>query len=112
MCTEGKDKKFIWLDPSTTSNSIEGLYRSASRHNIFKLEFTVDDIRNFYLINQLTRDTYVSTYNVNSRNTLYYLDHLSNGRWTLQTCRTLLIPLQNKQGQTIASTLDYIFRIK
>ena len=37
----------IWLDPSTTSNSIEGLYRSASRHNVFELEFTVDDIRIF-----------------------------------------------------------------
>ncbi|PRP76648.1 hypothetical protein PROFUN_14974 [Planoprotostelium fungivorum] len=37
----------IWLDPSTTSNSIVGLYRSASRHNVFKLEFTVDDISSF-----------------------------------------------------------------
>ena len=54
----------IWLDPSTTSNSIEGLYRSASRHNVFKLEFTVDDIRSFL--------SHQSTYNIHLGFNLQY----------------------------------------
>ncbi|PRP87897.1 hypothetical protein PROFUN_02634 [Planoprotostelium fungivorum] len=81
----------IWLDPSTTSNSIEGLYRSASRHNIFKLEFTVDNIRSF-LSHQSTYKRHLG-FNLQYKQQKHTVVHrpMANGRWTLQTCRTLLI---------------------
>ncbi|PRP74945.1 hypothetical protein PROFUN_15068 [Planoprotostelium fungivorum] len=124
----------IWLDPSTTSNSIEGLYRSASRHNVFKLEFTVDDIRNFL--------SYQSTYKRHLGFNLQYKQQKHTVvpgpliKWQMDLADmqnsaeyndgtnylltiidafskyALVIPLQNKQGQTIARALDYIFRIK
>ncbi|PRP72880.1 hypothetical protein PROFUN_16860, partial [Planoprotostelium fungivorum] len=31
----------IWLDPSTTSNSLEGLFRSASRHNASRFQLAI-----------------------------------------------------------------------
>ncbi|PRP73897.1 hypothetical protein PROFUN_16509 [Planoprotostelium fungivorum] len=84
----------IWLDPSTTSNSIEGLYRSASRHNVFKLEFTIDDIR-IFLSHQLT-----------------YKRHLGFNLQYKQQKHTVVHRPMNKQGQTVARALDYIFRTK
>ncbi|PRP76576.1 hypothetical protein PROFUN_14754 [Planoprotostelium fungivorum] len=45
LCTKYKLTYLnIWLDPSTTSNSLEGLFRSASRYNVYALEFSMDDI--------------------------------------------------------------------
>ncbi|PRP73081.1 hypothetical protein PROFUN_16801 [Planoprotostelium fungivorum] len=124
----------IWLDPSTTSNSIEGLHRSASRHNIFKLEFTVDDIRNF-LSHQSTYKRHLGfnlqykqqkhtvvpgplvkwqTDLADMQNSAEYNDGTNYLLTIIDVFSkyALVIPLQNKQGQTIARALDYIFSIK
>ncbi|PRP73083.1 hypothetical protein PROFUN_16824, partial [Planoprotostelium fungivorum] len=124
----------IWLDSSTTSNSIEGLYRSASRYNIFKLEFTVDDIRNF-LSHQSTYKRHLG-FNLQYKQQKHTVVPGPLVKWQMDLADmqnsaeyndgtnylltiidvfskyALVIPLQNKQGQTIARALDYIFRIK
>ncbi|PRP87896.1 hypothetical protein PROFUN_02633 [Planoprotostelium fungivorum] len=124
----------IWLDPSTTSNSIEGLYRSASRHNIFKLEFTVDDIRSF-LSHQSTYKRHLG-FNLQYKQQKHTVVPGPLVKWQIDLADmqhsaeyndgtnylltiidvfskyALAIPLQNKQGKTIARALDYIFRIK
>ncbi|PRP83716.1 hypothetical protein PROFUN_03871 [Planoprotostelium fungivorum] len=124
----------IWLDPSTTSNSIEGLYRSASRHNVFKLEFTVDDIRNF-LSHQSTYKRHLG-FNLQYKQQKHTVVPGPLVKWQMDLADmqnsaeyndatnylltiidvfskyALAIPLQNKQGKTIAKALDYIFKIK
>ncbi|PRP73245.1 hypothetical protein PROFUN_14820 [Planoprotostelium fungivorum] len=124
----------IWLDPSTTSISIEGLYRSASRHNVFELEFTVDDIR-IFLSHQSTYKRHLG-FNLQYKQQKHTIVHIPMVKWQIDLADmqnsaehndginylltiidvfskyALEIPLQNKQGQTIARALDYVFRIK
>ncbi|PRP77234.1 hypothetical protein PROFUN_15128 [Planoprotostelium fungivorum] len=82
----------IWLDPSTTSNSLEGLFKSASRHNVYALEHLGFNLqykcRNILLY--LVQCRNIPLYLVQCRNIPLYLVHWSNGRWILLICRILL----------------------
>jgi len=110
------------------------LYRSASRHNVFKLEFTVDDIR-IFLFHQSTYKRHLG-FNLQYKQQKHTVVPGPLVKWQMDLADmqnsaeyndgtnylltiidvfskyALVIPLQNKQGQTIAEALDYIFRIK
>ncbi|PRP87552.1 hypothetical protein PROFUN_00763 [Planoprotostelium fungivorum] len=111
---EESDAEFrdIWLDPSTTSNSIKGLYRSASRHNVFTLEFTVDDIR-IFLSHQSTYKRHLGL-NLQYKQQKHTVVHRPMVKWQMD-----LADMQNSAEyndgtlrKTIARALDYIFKIK
>ncbi|PRP73075.1 hypothetical protein PROFUN_16785, partial [Planoprotostelium fungivorum] len=110
------------------------LYRSASRHNVFKLEFTVDDIR-IFLSYQSTYKRHLG-FNLQYKQQKHTVVHRPMVKWQMDLADmqnsaeyndgtnylltiidvfskyALAIPLQNKQGKTIARALDHIFKIK